>query len=89
MHWEFPKIRTLPRLVNAEGWTWSKAELGVEHRRRFWVGTDPDGTRWVVKMRGWYNAVREHIYASLGQRLGICVQSSVYLRLPDEAPPRP
>lgn len=39
-------------------------------------------------MRGKRYAVREHVFARLAQKLGLCVQSSTYLCLDDDAPPR-
>jgi hypothetical protein len=42
---------------------------------------DRSSNRWLVKQKGTWNAVREHIYADFAQTLGICTQSSVYLTL--------
>jgi hypothetical protein len=85
-HWEFPTIDDLPHRLRTEGWTWNP--LGQDlHPRRFWVGTDKDGRNLVVKMRGKWDAIRERVYSSLAQIVGICTQSSVYLILDLDAAP--
>ncbi len=64
-------------MVSTEGWSW-KAFPG---HRNFWIGTDTTSNSWIIKQKGTWNAIREHIYADLAQTLGICTQSSVYVTL--------
>ena len=55
----------------------------------WWIGTDREGRRWLVKMTGSSYAYREHVFALLAQRLGISCQSSTYLLVRSEnAEPR-
>ena len=55
----------------------------------WWIGTDREGRNWLVKMTGSFYAYREHVFASLAQRLGISCQSSTYLLIQSEkAEPR-
>lgn len=75
--WGFPLMRDLPSLVSTKSWHW-KAFPG---HRYFWIGVDEHSNCWLVKQKGTWNAVREHIYADLAQTLGICTQSSIYLVL--------
>ncbi len=83
---EFPSIIQLPQLVRSTGWHWEQRAFGL-YAHNFWVGTDQEGRHWLVKMRGKYDAVRERVYASLSQHVGICTQSSSYLLLANDAPP--
>jgi hypothetical protein len=81
--WGFPVIRELPAIVTTEGWHWETFPC----HRDFWIGTDASANSWVVKQKGTWNAVREHIYADFAQTLGICTQSSVYLTLAKQSMP--
>src|ERR1019366_3689535 len=86
--WGFPIIRELPTLLTTKGCNWNKKQLGIGmDNRSFWIGTDTQGNSWVVKMRGASDAIRERVYSSLAQTIGICTQSSVYLVLSDDAGP--
>lgn len=82
----FPFITELPRLLHADSWTWEpfSSPNGLHH---FWQGTSPDGTKWLVKMKGSFLAYREHVAAALAQALGLSCQSSSYLLLPSDSPP--
>jgi hypothetical protein len=75
--WGFPLIRDLPSVVSTKRWSWR----GFPGHRYFWVGVDENSNSWLVKQKGTWNAIREHIYADFAQTLGICTQSSIYLIL--------
>lgn len=81
--WGFPLIRNLPGVVSTEGWSWTR----FPGRRHFWIGVDENSNPWLVKQKGTWNAVREHIYADFAQTLGICTQSSIYLILDNGSMP--
>jgi hypothetical protein len=81
--WGFPLIRELPAIVTTEGWHWER----LSGYRDFWIGTDASSNSWLVKQKGTWNAIREHIYADFAQTLGICTQSSVYLTLDKHSMP--
>lgn len=81
--WGFPLIRELPAIVTTEGWRWER----FSGYRDFWIGTDASSNSWLVKQKGTWNAIREHIYADFAQSLGICTQSSVYLTLDKHSMP--
>src|SRR6266496_2649197 len=81
--WGFPLIRDLPLLVKTDGWDWEEFSA----KRNFWVGTDSVGDFWIVKLRGKFGAVHEHVYADFAQTLGICTQSSVFVILDELATP--
>lgn len=71
--WQKPPVR--------EGW------LGADPD--WWIGTDTNNCKWIVKMTGGFYAYREHVFASLAQRLGMSCQSSAYLIIPSaDAEPR-
>lgn len=88
----FPLIKDLPLMAVADDWKWEGPMSGPPMQKpgfpdRSWIGTDPDGRRWIVKMRGGTYAYREHAFAALAQYLGLSCQSSIFLRLPTDAPP--
>jgi len=64
------------------GWNWTR---GAGHD--IWIGTGGDGTRWMVKPRGSFNAARERAFAIVAQSLGISCQSSTFVELPSNSPP--
>jgi hypothetical protein len=43
------------------------------------IGVDRESRKWLVKMTGSFYGYREHVFASLAQRLGLSCQSSTYL----------
>ena len=82
--WEFPLMRDLPLFVKTtDKWSWDH----FGNRRHVWVGIDDAGDSWIIKLRGKYAAVDEHVYAGFAQTLGICTQSSVFLILDELAMP--
>jgi len=84
----FPKIRELPQLIDASDWVWQKPSLHDDKARikaEWWIGTDSDGTKWLLKMTGGFYAYREHVFASLAQRIGISCQSSAYVLIGSES----
>ena len=71
----------------SSGWRWRKPAprdhwMGMDPD--WWIGTDAEGRRWLVKMKGSFYAYREHVFASLAQQIGISCQSSTYLLIPSE-----
>lgn len=80
----FPLINQLPPLLVADSWEWTTETMG--HHSDLWLGIDPNGNKWLVKMRGSFYSYREHAFAALAQMLGLSCQSSVYLRLPLDNP---
>ena len=80
---DFPLSRSLPPLLSPDGWTWHPPS----DRLRFWVGEDADGTRWLVKFRGGFSAVRERAFSIIAQALGISCQSSTFLKVPLDCTP--
>ena len=88
----YPLIKDLPLLAVADDWKWQSPMTGQATQKlrtptEFWIGIASDGRRWIVKMRGSTYAYREHVYAALAQCLGLSCQSSIFLRLPPDAPP--
>lgn len=82
-----PAISQLPGLVSAEGWSWrTPIHPGIDGLRRgWWIGGD--GTNeWLFKMRPLELGYREHSFSSLAQEVGVCSQSSVFVRIPTSAP---
>lgn len=79
----FRSSRSLPLLLSADGWNW----WSLAGKESFWVGEDTTGTRWLVKCRGGFRAVRERAFSLIAQGLGISCQSSTFLKLSPEAPP--
>lgn len=74
----FPKITELPELLIASDWEWRMpAENELKHG--WWIGVAPDSRKWLLKMTGSFYGYREHVFASLAQRLGISCQSSAYV----------
>ena len=74
----FPSISELPKLLDASDWEWQRPPLrddGMGMDANWWIGTDREGRRWLVKMTNGFYAYREHVFASLAQRLGISCQS--------------
>ncbi len=45
----------------------------------WWIGVAPDSREWLLKMTGSFCSYREHLFASLAQKLGISCQSSIYV----------
>jgi hypothetical protein len=82
----FPLITELPRLLQSVSWAW-ESFLSIDGLHHFWLGTSPEGLRWLVKMKGSFLAYREHVAASLAQALGLSCQSSSYLVLTSDSPP--
>lgn len=78
----YPRIDNLPLQVNAYNWIWSKME-----NSRFWIGRDQDGTKWLVKGKGSFYALRERASAYLLQTIGVNSQSSAFVILPDDSLP--
>ena len=61
----FRSMPDLPSVLNCGDWNWSPYEAGKS--KPFWLGTDVEGTRWLTKMRGGFNAYREIVFARLAQ----------------------
>lgn len=83
----YPLIAELPDHLVAENWAWRRFRPQGLGSDSFWVGRDPEGREWLVKMRGSFCAHRERTFAALAQHLGISCQSSTYLKLPFDCEP--
>ena len=73
----FPPSRSLPPLLHADDLYW---HAPTEHLK-FWTCTDATGTRWLVKLRGGFCAVRERAFSVIAQALDISCQSSTFLKM--------
>jgi hypothetical protein len=83
----FPLISELPKLLDASDWKWQKPpqrHSGMGMSPEWWIGADRGGRKWLVKMRNGFYAYREHVFASLAQRLRISCLSSAYLLIGSE-----
>ena len=78
----YPQIVDLPLIVDASNWSWSKIQT-----TNFWIGHEINGTKWLVKGRGSFYALRERAAAYLLQTVGINSQSSSFVILPDNSLP--
>ena len=74
----FPSSLDLPELLNADAFTWTPPSDDLP----FWTCLDTYGTRWLVKLRGGFCAVRERAFSVIAQALEISCQSSTFLRMP-------
>ena len=85
---QIPKIADLPRGLISSDWKWRLPSGDESHRLKHgWrIGTDPQARQWLVKMKGSFYAYREHVFASVAQRLGISCQSSTYLVIDENSP---
>ncbi|NQT56945.1 MAG: hypothetical protein HQ551_12045 [Desulfobacteraceae bacterium] len=54
---------------------------------KFWIGQELNGTKWLVKGRGSFYALRERASAYLLQTLGVNSQSSAFVILPEKSLP--
>lgn len=73
----FPPSRALPALLYANELYWCPPSA----RLRFWTGEDVHGTRWLIKLRGGFYAVRERAFSIIAQALEIASQSSTFLKM--------
>lgn len=80
---DIPDSETLPLLVSSVGWKWSSPDAACE----FWIGEDADCQRWLVKMRGAFNGLRERAFSVIAQAVGISCQSSTFLKVTEKCPP--
>ncbi len=79
---QFPPSQSLPTLLNANDLTWyPPSDRFPSDRLPFWTGEDAHGTRWLIKLRGGFNAVRERAFSVIAQALGIACQSSTFLKM--------
>lgn len=81
----FPLIRDLPSVVDTKGWTWRSFDAPSAPSFNFWLGTDPQGNRWLTKLGGDFRAYREIVFSRLAQQMGWSCQSSVFMRLDEES----
>lgn len=86
----FRKTISMLPMLSAHGWTWELRYFPIPYykgSKKFWVGTDPDGGEWLVKMRGCIGAYRERAFSIIAQALGILCQSSTFLLMPGGSEP--
>ena len=81
----FPPSRSLPPLLYADDLYWHAPTEDLD----FWTCTDTTGTRWLVKLRGGFSAVRERAFSVIAQALDISCQSSTFLKMPPRREPWP
>lgn len=81
----FPLMAELPTLIDTAGWSWVQVSMPGHASNGFWIGTDPQGNRWLTKLRGSFYAYREIVFARLAQNMGWSCQSSVFIRLDAES----
>lgn len=75
-----------PPLMRAEHWDWEPFRAPLAGKDMS-VGTDPSGTRWLVKAEGSFYSYRERVFGGLCHELGVSCQPSVYLWVPEGTPP--
>jgi hypothetical protein len=85
--YRFPQISELPPFLRTDGWSWEKFDSPTGLGSDFWVGTDREGNRWLVKPKGSFDAFRERVFGALAQRIGLSCQSSVLVELSKGSPP--
>ena len=66
----FPKIIDLPRILNTTDWEWTPYRTPSFPSYDFWLGIDPDGNRWLTKLKGDFYAYRELVFARWRRRWG-------------------
>jgi hypothetical protein len=81
----FPLMAELPKSMDTTGWSWVQISKSGHASDGFWIGTDPQGNRWLTKLRGSFYAYREIVFAQLAQNMGWSCQSSVFIRLDAES----
>lgn len=77
----FPKIIDLPTILNTTDWEWTPYRTPSFPSYDFWLGIDPDGNRWLTKLKGDFYAYRELVFARLAQKMGWSCQSSTFIQL--------
>ena len=87
---DFPLITEVRPWRDTSDWNWRPWDSPGHsyHGRHFWLGTDSEGVDWLVKMRGASYAHREHSFARFAQSIGISCQTTQYVLVPDDSPPR-
>lgn len=78
----FPLIQELPTVVDTHGGSWHPYPCGL---KEFWIGQDPDGCKWVTKLRGVERACREIVFARLAQAMDWACQSSIFIVLDEKS----
>ena len=81
----FPPSQSLPQLLHANDLDWHTSTKGSD----IWTCTDATGTRWLVKLRGGFHAIRERAFSVIAQALDISCQSSTFLKIPPRRKPWP
>ena len=74
----FPPSFSLPQLLHANDLDWQTHTEGSD----IWTCTDATGTRWLVKLRGGFHAIRERAFSVIAQALDTSCQSSTFLKMP-------
>lgn len=72
-------------MLHTKGWIWEKYELQGITCKKFWLGTDLNGCRWLAKLKGSFYGYREIVFAKLAQRMGWCCQTSTFAQLDNES----
>jgi hypothetical protein len=82
-----PLVKELPSVLDTTGWDWQPFEPPGGARNDFWIASDRQGNKWLVKLRGSFRGYRELVFERLVQRIGWPCQSSVFAVLEADAPP--
>ena len=77
----FPLIKDLPQVLDATGWQWMRFEASSAPSHDFWLGIDREGNRWLTKLKGFFYAYREIVFARIAQKMKWSCQSSAFLHL--------
>jgi len=71
-------MKLTPTLLDTSGFHWEK------HREQeFWIGSSPNGQRWLFKMRGGFRSQREYIASKILNKIGVPSQTSKFVILTD------
>ena len=81
----FPLMSELPSSLSTRGWSWERICTSSQSSKDFWLASDRQGNKWLLKLRGSFCAYREITFARIAQKLGWSCQSSIYVHLDSEA----
>jgi hypothetical protein len=83
--YSFPQISEFPELLNTAGWDWEQYDTPSIYTKKFWIGTDLNGYKWLAKLKGDFYGYREIVFARLAQKMGWCCQTSVFAKIDKES----
>jgi hypothetical protein len=71
-------------LLSTDQWKWEKPQSGGCYSEGFWVGTDPEGKKWFVKLKGSFYGYRELVFSRIALLLGWSHQRSLFASFSEE-----